>query len=94
MSMPGFSTTAPIDIASQLSPSCGAKAEHSPPASAKQKTGHSSVSANQMLTAVRIMRMILSPYRPPVSGSPLPQIEFDGQASIAHLNPGVPPGRF
>ena len=51
----GFSTTAPIDIASQFSPSNGAWAEHSLSVFAKQKTGQSRVSAKQMLAAARII---------------------------------------
>ncbi len=55
MPVPGFSTTAPIDIASQFSRSGEAHAEQSSALFAKQKTGQSNVSAKQMLAAMRII---------------------------------------
>ena len=52
----GFATTAPTDIASQLSPVCSAWAEQSLSVSARQNTGQNSVRVKQIIAVMRSIR--------------------------------------
>ena len=54
----GFATTAPIDIASQLSAFCSAWAEQPLSVSAKQNTGQNSVRVKQMIAVMRSIQIL------------------------------------